>query len=92
VERWRFAASWLGVLAREEGSREMEMNRRDEELLDKQLRSIEPPRNDAVLGFVGVAVFVAGLTIGAYLTVPAGDSRAPHDAMAAISTLATVQR
>ena len=61
------------------------MNRRDEELLDKQLRSIAPPHNDAVMGFVGVAVFIAGLTIGAYLAGPAGENRAPHDAMAALS-------
>jgi hypothetical protein len=54
-------------------------------LLAKQLRSIEPPRNDAVVGFVGVAVFIIGLTLGAYLTVPAGENRAPHDSLAALS-------
>jgi hypothetical protein len=62
------------------------MNRRDDELLAKQLRSIDPPHNDAVLGFVGVAVFIIGLTLGAYLAGP-GENRAPHDAMAALSTL-----
>jgi len=61
------------------------MNRRDDELLAKQLRSIEPPRNDAVLGFVGIAVFIVGLTLGAYVTGPAGENRAPHDALAALS-------
>jgi hypothetical protein len=60
------------------------MNRRDEELLDKQLRSIAPPRNDAVVGLVGVAVFIAGLTLGAYLAGPS-ETPAPHDALAALS-------
>jgi hypothetical protein len=61
------------------------MNRREEELLAKQLRSIEPARNDAVLGFVGVAVFIIGLTLGAYLAGPTGESRAPHDTLASLS-------
>jgi len=61
------------------------MDRRDEELLDKQLRSITPPRNDAVFGLVGVAVFVVGLTLGAYLAAPQGETPAPHDALAALS-------
>jgi hypothetical protein len=61
------------------------MDRRDEELLDKQLRSIDPPRNDAVVGLIGIAVFIVGLTLGAYLTAPAGEARAPHDTFAALS-------
>jgi hypothetical protein len=63
----------------------MTMDRRDEELLDKQLRSISPPRNDAVLGLVGVAVFIVGLTVGAYLMAPNHDQIAPHNAVAALS-------
>jgi hypothetical protein len=61
------------------------MDRRDEELLDKQLRSIAPPRNDAVLGLAGVAVFIVGLTLGAYMMAPHGENLAPHSSMAALS-------
>lgn len=44
------------------------MNRRDQELLDKQLHAIYvPPRNDGVLMLAVVAVFLAGITLGSFL-------------------------
>ncbi len=61
------------------------MDRRDQELLDKQLRTISPPRNDGLLGLAGVAMFVAGLVLGASLFAPQKPQAAPHGAMAAMS-------
>ncbi len=48
------------------------MDRRDQELLDKQLGRIAPtPRRDGVIVLVMLAVFVAGLTFGDLLARPA---------------------
>ena len=45
------------------------MNRRDQELLDKQLRGLyRPPRNDGVLVLAILAMFFAGMTLGGFLT------------------------
>jgi hypothetical protein len=57
------------------------MDRRDDELLAKQMRAISPPRNDVGLALLGV--FAAGLMLGAVLF--AREPVVPHDAMAAIS-------
>ncbi len=44
------------------------MNRRDQELLEKQLHSIYvPPRNDGVLMLAVLAVFFAGIALGGFL-------------------------
>jgi hypothetical protein len=44
------------------------MNRRDKELLDKQLHAIYvPPRNDGVLMLAVLAVFFAGIALGGFL-------------------------
>lgn len=44
------------------------MNRRDQELLDKQLHALSvPPRSDGVLMLGILAVFFAGLTLGGFL-------------------------
>ncbi len=44
-----------------------EMNRRDEELLDKQMRRFSPaPRRDGTMMLALVAVFLAGMTVGAF--------------------------
>jgi hypothetical protein len=59
------------------------VNRRDDELLAKQMRAISPPRND--VGFALLAVFTAGLMLGAVLFAGHHEPVAPHDAMAAIS-------
>jgi hypothetical protein len=44
------------------------MDGRDRELLDKQLRRLAPPpRSDGALALAGVALFLAGLTLGSFL-------------------------
>ncbi len=43
------------------------MDRRDAKLLARQLRSIGSPRNDGLTGLTVIAVFFAGLSLGAYL-------------------------
>jgi len=44
------------------------MDRRDEELLDKQLWSVSnPPQNSAIVGLI-IAVFLAGVGIGDILS------------------------
>ena len=44
------------------------MNRRDQELLDKQMRRLTPPRNDGVIAMVLAAMFLAGMTLGGVLS------------------------
>ena len=43
------------------------MEQRDWELLDKQLRGHQPPRNDGVLVSTVIAVFFAGTILGGIL-------------------------
>ncbi len=44
-----------------------ETDRRDQELLDKQLRRFNPnPRSDGTLMLALVAAFLAGMTVGAF--------------------------
>lgn len=44
-----------------------ETDRRDQELLDKQLRRFSPnPRRDGTLMLALVAAFLAGMTVGAF--------------------------
>ena len=59
------------------------MNRRDDELLAKQMRAISPPRNHVSLALL--AVFAAGVMLGAVLFAGHSEPVAPHDAMAAMS-------
>ena len=45
------------------------MNHYDQELLDKQLRGLNPsPRNDSVMIVAILAVFFAGITLGSFLS------------------------
>jgi hypothetical protein len=45
-----------------------EMDRHDRELLDKQLRRLQPAlRNDGAMALMGVALFLAGVTLGGFL-------------------------
>jgi hypothetical protein len=45
------------------------MDQRDQELLDKQLHGLHPqPRHDGVMMLAIVAVFLAGMAAGAYLS------------------------
>jgi len=44
------------------------MDRRDQELLDKQLRRLSPaPRNDGVMMLAILTVFFAGMSVGGFL-------------------------
>ena len=46
------------------------MDRRDQELLDKQMRRLAPPRNDgAIAVMVAAAMFLIGMTVGSLLSV-----------------------
>ena len=49
------------------GKGDLEMEQRDWELLDKQMRGLSPPRNDAIIVFTVVAMFFAGMTLGGLL-------------------------
>jgi hypothetical protein len=40
------------------------MDRRDRELLNKQMRVLSAPRNDGVIAVMLAAMFLAGITLG----------------------------
>jgi len=64
------------------------MNRREQELLAKQLRWLSPsPRSDGVMILGIVAAFVAGITLAGVLFAHESDlvQTGSNDAMAAIS-------
>jgi hypothetical protein len=44
------------------------MDRRDQELLDKQMRRLTPPRNDGVIAMMLAAMFLVGMTLGSVLS------------------------
>ena len=44
------------------------MNRRDEELLDKQMRRLTPPRHEGVIALMLAAMFLVGMTLGSVLS------------------------
>jgi hypothetical protein len=46
------------------------MDRRDRELLDKQMRRLSPPRNDGVIAVMLAVMFVVGMTLGGVLSEP----------------------
>jgi hypothetical protein len=51
------------------------MDRRDWELLDKQMRRLQPaPRRDSVMALMLVGVFLAGITSGAFLAASANQA------------------
>lgn len=62
------------------------MDRRDDELLAKQMSHVAPPRNDGLVGLTVVSVFIAGLILGGIVATPKHAPRPPHDAFAAISS------
>ncbi len=43
------------------------MDRRDQELLDKQMRRLGPPRNDGAIAVMLAAMFLLGMTLGSVL-------------------------
>ena len=44
------------------------MDRRDQELLDKQMRRLSAPRNDGVIAVMLAVMFVVGMTLGSVLS------------------------
>ncbi len=56
----RFARTKLG----------RKMDRRDQELLDKQIRTLSPPRNNGAIAVLLAAVFLIGMTLGSVLSEP----------------------
>ena len=46
------------------------MDRRDQELLDKQMRRLTPPRDDGVIAMMLAAIFLVGMTLGSVLSEP----------------------
>jgi hypothetical protein len=68
-----------------------EMNRRDQELLDKQLWSVSAaPRRGGALSLAFLAVFLAGLSAGGFLFANANNPAqvtAAHDPMVVLSLL-----
>ena len=44
------------------------MDRRDQELLDKQMRRLTPQRNDGVIAVLLAAMFLVGMTLGGVLS------------------------
>ncbi len=47
---------------------DLKMDRRDQELLDKQMRRLSPPRNDGVIAVMLAAMFLIGITLGGALS------------------------
>jgi hypothetical protein len=46
----------------------VKMDRRDQELLDKQMRRLTPPRNEGVIAVMLAAMFLVGMTLGSVLS------------------------
>jgi hypothetical protein len=49
---------------------DVKMDRRDQELLDKQMRRLSPPRNNGVIVVLLAAMFLVGMTLGSVLSEP----------------------
>ena len=47
---------------------DIKMDRRDQELLDKQVRRLTPPRNDGVIAVLLAVMFLVGMTLGGVLS------------------------
>ena len=44
------------------------MNRHDQELLDKQMARLTPPRNEGAIAVMLAAMFIIGITVGGLLS------------------------
>jgi hypothetical protein len=44
------------------------MNQHDQELLDKQMRKLTPPRHEGVIALMLAAMFLVGMTLGSALS------------------------
>ena len=47
---------------------DVKMDRRDQELLDKQMRRLTPPRHEGVIALMLAAMFLVGMTLGGALS------------------------
>jgi hypothetical protein len=47
---------------------DVKMNRRDQELLDKQMARLTPPRNEGAIALMLAAMFLVGVTLGGVLS------------------------
>ena len=47
---------------------DVKMDRRDQELLDKQMRRLTPPRNDGAIAVMLATMFLVGMTLGSVLS------------------------
>ena len=45
-----------------------DVNRRDQELLDKQMARLTPPRHEGVIAVMLAAMFLVGMTLGSVLS------------------------
>jgi hypothetical protein len=84
-ERWRLSRVLFEQLFVAEIA---EMDQRDQELLDKQLRRLNPsPRNNSVMVLAVLGVFFAGVTLGGFLSghISEATQIASNDATPAIS-------
>jgi hypothetical protein len=46
----------------------LKMDRRDQELLDRQMRRLTPPRNEGGIAVLLAAMFLVGMTLGGALS------------------------
>jgi hypothetical protein len=47
---------------------DVKMDRRDQELLDKQMRRLTPPRNEGAIAVMLAAMFLVGMALGSVLS------------------------
>jgi hypothetical protein len=47
---------------------DLKMDRRDQELLDKQMRRLTPPRNEGAIAVMLAAMFLVGMALGGVLS------------------------
>ena len=47
---------------------DLKMDRRDQELLDKQMGRLSPPRNDGAIAVMFAAMFLVGMALGGVLS------------------------
>lgn len=62
------------------------MNRRDIELLDRQLSGLNPPRNDGLIAITTLIVFCVGIAVGGALFAQHDEARVTPDIAIASST------
>jgi hypothetical protein len=70
VKQRRFAAFRIKQSCVSFGTKngDSKMDRRDQELLDKQMRRLTPPRNDGAIAVMVAAMFLVGIALGSVLS------------------------